>query len=194
MELRIEKPEDLFLPPLGEISYLCNGEVTDTKCSSSVYRDIDFISATPTDIVYSITLAGIIRSKTRGRKRDRWMYYLNKYNLSITPTEFSVIIKSGSLLTIYVDGMDIDDTYGDIVIKNFRIANNGNYEKSLNELMEINPRLITVNRKGYWYLIDAYRVDYMDQNLKKIAEKYIGYKRMECKDIKYIKESRICYT
>ncbi|ARM76082.1 hypothetical protein [Acidianus manzaensis] len=195
MDLKIEKPEDLFLPPLGEITYLCNGEVTDTKCSStSIYRDVDYISITPSDVIYSITLSSIIKNKTRGRKRERWLSYLNKYKLILDPIEFSAIIKSGSLLTIYVDGIDIDERYGDIIIKDFRIAGSGNYENSLNKIMETNPRLITINKKGYWFLIDAYKVDYLDLNLKRIAEDYIGYKRMECKEIRFLKESRICYT
>lgn len=193
MELRIEKPEDLFIPPLGEISYPCNGEITDTKCSShSIFRDMDYITATPSDIIYSISLHSLIKNKTRGRKRDRWLTYISKYKLSLEPLEFSVIIRSGSLLTIYVDGIDIDEKYGDVIIKNFRVAGSGNYESSFNKLLELSPRLVVINKKDYWFTIDAYKIDYLDANLKKAAEEFIGYKRMECKEIRIIKESRIC--
>lgn len=195
MELKVEKPEDLFIPPLGELTYLCNGEVTDTRCSShTIFRDMDFITATPSDIIYAMSLHALIRSKTRGRKRDRWLSYIAKYKISLEPYEFSTIIKSGAFLTIYVDGIDIDEIYGDIVIKNFRVTGTGNFENSLERLLEINPRLVIINKKDFWFIIDAYKVDYLDVNLRKVAEEFTGYKRMECKEIKTVRNSRICFT
>lgn len=177
------------------MSYICDKEITDTKCySHSIYRDTDYITVTPSDVIYSMSLNLLIRNKTRGRKRDRWLSYLYRYRLTLDPSEFSAIIKTGALLTIYVDGIDVDEKSGDVVIKNFRITGSGSYENLLNKLLEANPRLVTINKKDYWFLIDAYKIDYLDLNLKKTVEEFIGYKRMECKEIKTIKELRICFT
>ncbi|MEM4001019.1 MAG: hypothetical protein QXW86_09775, partial [Saccharolobus sp.] len=68
MRLKITSIEDLFIPPLQEYSYLCNGIITDMKCKGmEIYRDSDFIAFTVNDILSSMSLQGLIKMKTRGR-------------------------------------------------------------------------------------------------------------------------------
>ncbi len=193
MELKIELPEDLIIPPLDEFSYVCDGEITSAKCSTAIFRDEDKIVATPYDIIYSISLENLIKNKTRGRKYNRWSYYVNKYKLSIEPIEFSTTLKTGAVMTIFVDGIDINGTFGDVVIKEFKVSGSRNCEGIINKLIDINPRLIIVKKENFVFTVSAYKVVYIDKNLQNIMREFLGYKRMECEKIVIKDNTRICY-
>lgn len=193
LELKIDLPEDLVIPPLEEFSYICNGEVTKVKCNNTIYRDEDKIIATPYDIIYSISLENLVRNKTRGRKYNRWSYYVNKYKLTIEPIEFSTIIRTGAIITIFVDGLDINGISGDVVIKEFKISGSRDCEKIVDKLQDVNPRLIVVKKESFVFTISAYKVVYIDKNLQNIMKEFIGYKRMECEKLVIKDYTKICY-
>ncbi|BDC19443.1 hypothetical protein [Acidianus sp. HS-5] len=193
MELKIELPEDLIIPPLDEFSYACNGEITNVKCDAVIYRDEDKIIATPYDIIYSISLENLTKNKTRGRKYNRWTSYISKYKLSIEPIEFSTILKTGAIITIFADGIDINGTFGDVVIKEFKISGIKNCEEIINTLKDINPRLIVIKKESFVFTISAYKVAYIDKNLQSAMKEFLGYKRMECEKLVIKNNTRICY-
>lgn len=69
MELKVEIPEDVLFPPLPELSYVCSGRITDSKCSGpSIFRDQDFITATASDLIASMSISGLIRTRLRGER------------------------------------------------------------------------------------------------------------------------------
>lgn len=195
MKLKINSIEDLFIPPLQEYSYLCNGIITEMKCKGlEIYRDQDFISFTVNDILSSMSLQGLIKMRSRGRKRDRWLRYISKYKIELEPKEFSTILKLGALFTIYVDGYDIDGISGDVAIKELRITGTGTNTDHIKKfLFDINPRLIIIqNKHNIWYMITAYKVSYIDPQFKKVESLTLGAYRLECQEIEEEMGTRIC--
>ncbi|AWS00164.1 hypothetical protein [Metallosphaera hakonensis] len=194
MELKIEIPEDVLFPPLPELSFICSGKLTDAKCSGpSIFRDQDFIMATASDLISSMSISGLIRSRLRGRKRERWLNYMTKYGIEIEPREFTAVLKTGSLVTIYADGLEFEDVAGNTVFKEFRVTGMGNTYNVLDKMAEIEPRLIVVETRGnLWYLISAFKIIALDQGIRKALEKLIGVSRLECDEITPIKTGRIC--
>lgn len=195
MKLKITNLEDLFIPLLPEYSYLCNGVITEAKCKGlEIYRDQDFITLTVNDVLSSMSLQGLIRMKSRGRKRERWLKYVSKYKLELESKEFASILKLGTLLTIYVDGYEIDGVEGDVVVKEFRISGTGtNTDHILKSLLEISPRLIiSQNKHNIWYMITAYKVPYVDPQLRKVEKMILGADRLECKELIEEENTRIC--
>jgi len=195
VELRTEIPEDLLIPPLPELSYICDGRLTESRCSGiSIFRDQDFITATASDMVMNMSVAGLVRTKLRGRKRERWNSYLAKYKIEIEPREFTSILKTGSILTIYVDGIDLDEISGNVVVKEFRVTGVGNSNGVVERLSELEPRLIVVETRGnLWFLVTAYKPVHIDVHLRKAIEKTLHVVRMECDELLRIGNGRICY-
>ncbi|WP_338604144.1 hypothetical protein V6M85_05780 [Sulfolobus tengchongensis] len=195
MKLKIINIEDLFIPPLQEYSYLCNGTITDTKCKGlEIYRDADFINFTINDILSSMSLQGLIKMKSRGRKRERWLRYITKYKMELEPKEFSTILRLGALLTIYVDGYEIEGNQGDVVVKEFRVSGTGSNTDHIRRMMfEIAPRLIIIqNKNNIWYMVTAYKVAYIDPQLKKIENLFINSYRLDCQELEEESNIRIC--
>ncbi len=195
MKLKVKTLEDLFIPPLKEFSYLCDGILSEVKCKGiEIYRDEDFISFNINDVLSSLSLQSLVRMKTRGRKRDRWLNYINKYKIELEPKEFSLILKLGALFTVYVDGYEIDGTQGDVVIKEFRVTGTGsNVEHIIKVLKEMTPRLIVHEiKQNIWYMITAYKVPYIDNQLKKLDKLFLNSDRLECKELNEDLEMRIC--
>ncbi|BBG25466.1 hypothetical protein [Sulfuracidifex tepidarius] len=197
MDLRVGEPEDMLIPPLQEYTYICGDMITENKCSGSmIFRDADYITVNMNDLVSSMSLQGAIRSKLRGRKLDRWLSYLSKYKIEVSPKEFSSVLKLGSVITLYVDGIDVDGVSGDSVIKEIRVVGTGyNFEKIVDGLLELSPRLITVQvRQGVWYMITSYTCLYIDQALKKKLQSFVNLKRLSCKKIEEKEGTRVCFT
>ncbi|QKQ99188.1 hypothetical protein GWK48_01165 [Metallosphaera tengchongensis] len=194
MDLKIESPEDVVFPPLPELSYVCSGKISESKCSGqTIFRDQDFITATPSDLISSMSISGLVRSRLRGRKRERWLNYITKYNIEIEPREFSAVLKTGSLVTIYSDGLDFEEVSGNIVFKEFRVSGMGNTYNVLDKLLEIDPRLVIVEIRGnLWYLVSAYKLISMDLHIRKALEKLSNVSRIECDEISSFKGGRVC--
>ncbi|MCH4815924.1 MAG: hypothetical protein QXY87_12120 [Saccharolobus sp.] len=195
MRLKITSIEDLFIPPLQEYSYLCNGIITDMKCKGmEIYRDSDFIAFTVNDILSSMSLQGLIKMKTRGRKRERWLRYISKYKMELEPKEFSTVLRLGALLTIYVDGYEIEGNQGDVVVKEFRVSGTGSNTDHIRKmLLELSPRLIVIqNKNNIWYVVTGYKVAFVDSQLKKIEKSFVNSDRMECSEIQEEYNTRIC--
>ncbi len=196
MDLRVDEPEDVLIPPLQEYTYICGDMISENKCSGSlIFRDADYITVSMNDLVSSMSLQGAIRSKLRGRKLDRWLSYLSKYKIEVSPKEFSSVLKLGSVITLYVDGMDVDGVSGDSVIKEIRVVGTGyNFEKIVDGLSELSPRLITVQiRQNVWYMITSYTCLYIDQALRKKLQSFVNLRRLCCKKIEKREGMRICF-
>ncbi|ABP95655.1 MULTISPECIES: hypothetical protein [Metallosphaera] len=194
MELKVEIPEDVLFPPLPELSYVCSGRITDSKCSGpSIFRDQDFITATASDLIASMSISGLIRTRLRGRKRERWLNYMAKYGIEIEPREFTAVLKTGSLVTIYADGLDFEDVAGNTVFKEFRVTGMGNMYNVIEKLAEIEPRLMIAETRGnLWFLVSAFKIIGMDQGIRKVLEKLVNVTKTECDEITQIKSGRIC--
>ncbi|MEM0279131.1 hypothetical protein [Metallosphaera sp.] len=195
MELKVESPEDVIFPPLPELSYVCSGKISDVKCSGpSIYRDQDLVTATAADLISSMSVSTLIRTKLRGRKRDRWLGYLSKYGIEIEPREFTTILKTGSLITIYADGIDFEDVPGNVVFKEFRVTGTGSMNNVIEKLMEIEPRLIVAESRGnLWYLVSAFKLVAMDPAIRKALEKLVNVTRLECDEISFLKNGKTCF-
>ncbi|MEM0169668.1 MAG: hypothetical protein QXK75_07760, partial [Metallosphaera sp.] len=136
----------------------------------------------------------LIRTKLRGRKRDRWLGYLSKYGIEIEPREFTTILKTGSLITIYADGIDFEDVPGNVVFKEFRVTGTGSMNNVIEKLMEIEPRLIVAESRGnLWYLVSAFKLVAMDPAIRKALEKLINVTRLECDEISFLKNGKTCF-
>jgi hypothetical protein len=186
----------MVLPPLQEYTYVCGDILTENKCSGPlIFRDPDYVTINMSDLVSSMSLQGAIRSKLRGRKLNRWLSYLSRYRIEVSPKEFSSILKLGSVITIYVDGIDVEGTSGDLVTKEIRVVGTGyNVDKIVEELTSLSPRLITVQiRQGVWYMVTSYSTTFIDPGLKKMLQSFVNTKRMECKKIEIKGNTRICY-
>jgi hypothetical protein len=194
VHLVVESPEDVIIPPLQELTFICKDMMTETKCQGpSIFRDPDVISAMPSDIISSMSINSLIKYKSRGRKLERWEDYINKYKINISGEEFSIILKLDPILTLYVDGYDFEGVSGDAVIKEFRLAKTSVNDELIIELSKIKPNLIVIrNKLNYWNLISAYKVEYIDKNLIKAFSKLIGIKRIECNSIKNINLTKVC--
>jgi len=165
------------------------------KCKGmEIYRDPDFIAFTVNDILSSMSLQGLIKMKTRGRKRERWLRYISKYKLELEPKEFSTVLRLGALLTIYVDGYEIEGNQGDVVVKEFRVSGTGSNTDHIRKmLLELSPRLIVIqNKNNIWYVVTGYKVAFVDSQLKKIEKSFVNSDRMECSEIQEEYNTRIC--
>ncbi|NON62368.1 hypothetical protein [Acidianus sp. RZ1] len=197
MDLRVELPEDVIIPPLSEFTFVCDKELSNSKCSERfIFRDMDLVSFSYSDVIYNMSLLSIVRSKTFGRKRARWLSYIKKYKISILPEEFSTIIRTNGLVTIYVDGYELDEVNGEAIIKEIKLVNTGRIqENSIEALTSIKPRLIVIsNLSNYWTSITAYKVTYIEQKLKGELSSLSSFKRMDCEKIELKQDTRICYT
>ena len=194
MYIIVESPEDVIIPPLQELTFICKNIMTETKCQGpSIFRDPDVLSAMPSDIISLMSIHSLVKYKARGRKLERWENYINKYKINISREEFSLILKLDALLTLYVDGYDFNGVSGDAVIKEFRLAKTMVNDELITELSKIKPKLIVIrNKPNYWNLISAYKVEYIDKNLAKAFSKLNGVRRIECNDIRSIDSTKVC--
>lgn len=192
--ITIESPEDVIIPPLQELTFVCKDIISETKCQGpSIFRDPDILSAMPSDVISVMSIRSLVKYKARGRKLERWENYINKYKINISGEEFSLILKLDALLTLYVDGYDFEGVSGDAVIKEFRLAKTTVNDELINELIKIKPNLIVIrNKLNYWNLISAYKVEYIDKSLAKAFSKLNGIKRLECSNIKNIDLTKVC--
>ncbi len=190
----VQSPEDVIIPPLQELTFICKDIITETKCQGpTIFRDPDILSANPSDIISLMSIHSIVRYKVRGRKLERWENYINKYKINITAEEFSIILKLDALLTLYVDGYDFEGVSGDAVIKEFRLAKTTINDELIGELSMIKPNLIVIrNKLNYWNLISVYKVEYIDKSLAKEFSKLKGVKRLECNSIRKIGLTKVC--
>ncbi|MUN29404.1 hypothetical protein [Sulfuracidifex metallicus] len=196
MELRVEESEDLLMPPLKEYTYICGDIVSETKCNGSLlFRDPDYVTLNMTDMIMSMSLQGALRSKLRGRKLDRWLSYVSKYRIEVNQKEFASVLKLGSVITLYVDGIDIDGISGDFAMKEIRVVGTGyNVDRIVDALVELTPRLITVQlRQGVWFMVTSYTSMFIDTAVKKKLFQFINIRRMVCKKIISKEKTRICY-
>ncbi len=195
MELKVEKPEEVLVPPLPEFSYVCGNELTETKCNGvCIFRDPDFLTFTSSEAVSTMSLQGIVRYKTRGRKQERWSNYLEKYKIALDGQEFSLSLKLNLVITIYVDGYEVNGVSGDAVVKEYRLVSTKRREESLGELLSLKPTLVTLKRHSdYWNLITAYKVSYVDKGLLKELQKLTGIKRAECNPLEVVQGVKVCY-
>jgi hypothetical protein len=196
MELRVEESEDLLMPPLKEYTYICGDIVSETKCNGSLlFRDPDYVTLNMSDMIMSMSLQGALRSKLRGRKLDRWLSYVSKYRIEVNQKEFASVLKLGSVITLYVDGIDIDGISGDFAMKEIRVVGTGyNVDRIVDALVELTPRLITVQlRQGVWFMVTSYTSMFIDTAVKKKLFQFINIRRMVCKKIISKEKTRICY-
>jgi hypothetical protein len=195
VELRVEKPEEVLVPPLPEFSYVCDNEITEAKCKGvCIFRDPDFLSFTSSEVVSTMSLQGIVRSKTRGRKLERWSNYLEKYKVALDGQEFSLSLKLNLVITVYVDGYEVNGVSGDAVVKEYRLVSTKKREDSLVDLLSLKPTLVTLRRHSdYWDLITAYKVTYVDKGVLKELQKLLGVKRMECQTLEVLQGVKVCY-
>jgi hypothetical protein len=196
MELRVEESEDLLMPPLKEYTYICGDIVSETKCNGSLlFRDPDYVTLNMSDMIMSMSLQGALRSKLRGRKLDRWLSYVSRYRIEVNQKEFASVLKLGSVITLYVDGIDIDGISGDFAMKEIRVVGTGyNVDRIVDALVELTPRLITVQlRQGVWFMVTSYTSMFIDTAVKKKLFQFINIRRMVCKKIISKEKTRICY-
>ncbi|MCY0849425.1 hypothetical protein [Sulfuracidifex metallicus] len=196
MELRVEESEDLLMPPLKEYTYICGDIVSETKCNGSLlFRDPDYVTLNMSDMIMSMSLQGALRSKLRGRKLDRWLSYVSKYRIEVNQKEFASVLKLSSVITLYVDGIDIDGISGDFAMKEIRVVGTGyNVDRIVDALVELTPRLITVQlRQGVWFMVTGYTSMFIDTAVKKKLFQFINISRMVCKKIISKEKTRICY-
>ncbi|BCU68959.1 hypothetical protein [Stygiolobus caldivivus] len=194
MKLKTKRVEEIIVPPLPEYSYICNGEIVTTECKGSmIFRDPDFITIQSQDVLSSFSISSIISMKTRGRKRERWNHYLIKYPLHLERDDTSFILSSNGFLTVYVDGIDICGISGDVVYKEYRvIASKKDFEDKLNEALKLRPNLVITEARELWSFVTAFRVLYIEQNLRKELEKILGVTRIECNEITSVDGTVIC--
>lgn len=116
-----------------------------------------------------------------------------KYGIEIEPREFTAVLKTGSLVTIYADGLDFEDVAGNTVFKEFRVTGMGNMYNVIEKLAEIEPRLMIAETRGnLWFLVSAFKIIGMDQGIRKVLEKLVNVTKTECDEITQIKSGRIC--
>lgn len=188
----VKDVEEILIPPLPETSYICNNEIVQYECKGDIiYRDADYITITPQDVLSSFSLSYILEKKTKGRKLQRWKNYVNKYNIQLDNDDTWLLLRNNAILTLYVDGISVNDIDGEVVMKEYRIVGTGkNFDEEIKEVENVKPNLVVVSQKDIWYLITAYKIAYITPELRKALSKYVGVSRIECKEIK----DNICYV
>ena len=195
MKIRAKRVEELILPPLPEYTYICNSEMSQMRCKGSmIFRDPDYITIFPSDILTAFSLSGIISSKLRGRKYERWKGYIKKYGLELQSEDTRFLLSADSFLTIYVDGLDIDGTSGEAVIKEYKLISTDRIqEERVNETLKLKPHLVIVDKSGLWNSIYAYRVILIEERLRNALKQFIGVKTMlDCKETYSHEATLIC--
>jgi hypothetical protein len=192
VKLKTKRVEEIIVPPLPEYSYVCNGEIVSTECKgSTIFRDPDFITIQPQDVLYSFSLSSIVSLKARGRKFRRWSHYLNSYHIQLEGADTSFLLSSNGFITIYVDGLDFCGISGDVVYKEYKvITTKKDYDQKLEEMLRVKPHLAITELRELWISITGYKVIYIDSTIRKELERVVGVTRIECNRI----EERGCTT
>lgn len=194
VKLIAKRVEEILVPPLPEYSYICGGEIKQSQCKGSIiFRDPDFILITSQEILESFSIRAIINNKLKGRKLQRWVGYIKKYDIELEGQDTRVLLEDNALLTIYVDGISVCDIDGEIVTKEYRIVGSDkNLDGNLKSLKGLKPDLILVTKRDFWTMLTAYKVIYITPDLRKALSKLVGLSRMECNSIEY-DNTTICY-
>ena len=195
MKIRAKRVEELILPPLPEYTYICNGEMNRTVCSGNmIFRDPDYITIFPSDVLTAFSLSSIISLKLRGRKYERWKGYIKKYGLELQSEDTRFLLSTDSFLTIYVDGLDIDGTSGEVVIKEYKLISTEKIqEERVNVTMNLKPHLLVIDKSGFWKSIYAYKIVFMDEKLRNPLKQFIGVKTLlDCKETRTYVTTLIC--